>query len=55
MDGRRVEGVMRSSKGDGVGDDESLTGRDLCGKSLGLGVVSKEERKACSSASELSF
>lgn len=54
MDGRRVEGVMRLE--DAVGDDSfSSAGIDSCGESVGLGVVSREERKAWSSALELSF
>ena len=54
VDGRRVEGVMRLE--DGVGDDSfSSAGIDSCGESVGLGVVSREERKVWSSALELSF
>lgn len=54
MDGSRVEGVMRLE--DGVGDGAFLSAdRDSWGELVGLGAVSREERKAWSSALELSF
>lgn len=49
-----VEAVMRLE--DGVEDDVfSSADRDSWGVLVGLGVVSREERKAWSSALELSF